>query len=171
MNLGPHHRHAFQFGYVTSDLAAAQAQIARLYGVGAWVSFPVDREVIYRGQPARFTIDVALANFGDRQIELIVPHGGSRDFYLDGIDLDRQLMHFHHIAMLVVGPESEWHTLKRELADAGRPFTLYSDEDTIINFGYLDTRAEWGHYTEYHWRHPEGEASFREMAEASVRPA
>jgi hypothetical protein len=168
MNLGRHHRQLFQLGYVTSDLAAAQAQLSRLYGISGWVSFSTDMDVIYQGETERFTIDVALTNFGDRQIELIVPHNAMKDFYLEGIDLDRQLVHFHHVAMLVVGPESEWHALKREIAAVGKSFTLYCEENTTVNFGYLDTRAECGHYTEYHWRLPQGEADFRIMAEASV---
>ena len=168
MNLGRHHRQLFQLGYVTSDLAAAQKQMSDFYGIERWVSFSTDMDVILRGETARFTIDVALANFGDRQIELIVPHDAMAEFYLDGIDLDRKLVHFHHVAMLVTGPQSEWHALKRDLAEAGKSFTLYCEENTTVNFGYLDTRAECGHYTEYHWRLPQGEADFREMMEASL---
>jgi Glyoxalase/Bleomycin resistance protein/Dioxygenase superfamily len=65
----------FQIGFVVDDLLAAAADWARVFGVGPFHVMPVfDQHVIYRGSESTITCQVAVAQAGPVQIELIQQH-------------------------------------------------------------------------------------------------
>src|SRR5262249_52087938 len=63
----------FQMGFViTDDVITAASRWARVFGVGPFHVLPVfDQHVMYRGQESTITCQVAVAQAGPVQIELI----------------------------------------------------------------------------------------------------
>jgi catechol 2,3-dioxygenase-like lactoylglutathione lyase family enzyme len=69
-----------QLAWVTENLDATAALLSRGFGVGEWTRLPeihFDPEHCrFRGRPADFVVDVALAYAGELQLELIQPVRG-----------------------------------------------------------------------------------------------
>ena len=161
MMLGSYVSKMFQFGYVTRDIEAAVAQFSRRLGIETFERLTTDGLVDYRGGQAPFRIHVALANLGDKQVELIQPIEGVVDFYTNGLDLDRSVAVLHHYGILVEGPETAWSDMKAVVADSGIDIVLADraapGTTRPMHFAYADTRADYGHYLEFLWRGPESQ--------------
>lgn len=84
MNLAA--RTPVQTAWVSRELNATEAALARLLGVRKWVRMPGVRfgpdDCTYRGEPADFSADISLSYLGDMQLELIAPMHG-RSIYHD----------------------------------------------------------------------------------------
>ncbi|MCA1227466.1 VOC family protein [Saccharopolyspora sp. 6M] len=74
-----------QNGYVVRDLDTAIANWVEVLEVGPWFYFEGLRfeDFRYRGEPSKARVDLALANSGDLQIELIQPADDSPSMYRD----------------------------------------------------------------------------------------
>lgn len=85
-----------QLGYVVRDIDASIAGFVRS-GIGPWFLL---RDVkpenfSYKGAPSGMAMDVAVANSGDIQIELIMPTNAAPSMYRDFLDAGREgLQHF-----------------------------------------------------------------------------
>ncbi|WP_194833314.1 VOC family protein [Nocardia sp. XZ_19_369] len=70
----------FQLCWVVRDIAAAQQEFTERYGVAHWFTIPDvhfgPESCELRGEPADYTITVALGYAGGQQLELIEPRGG-----------------------------------------------------------------------------------------------
>ncbi len=74
----------FQNGYVVNDIDAALDHWVNVLGVGPFYKLPVEFEVYrYRGRESNPKIQVALANSGDLQIELIQQVNDAPSHYVD----------------------------------------------------------------------------------------
>lgn len=69
----------FQIGIVVADLRKALDLYTRSFGLGPWIGFHFTPENVkdftYRGQPADYSIDLALTVDPSPQVELIQVHG------------------------------------------------------------------------------------------------
>jgi hypothetical protein len=86
-----------QNGYVVHDLDATAHWFASEMNIGPWVCL---RELeldgfVHRGRPSSPTISIALANSGDLQLELIVPHDDQPSMYREFLDAGREGLQHH----------------------------------------------------------------------------
>lgn len=149
------YRHIFQVGYVTRHLDRAMGAIVRELGP---TDFHVTEHTVpvrVDGELAEITMEVAITSAGGRQLEVIEPLAGAVGLYVDGIDFAASDLIFHHIGIGVTGPHANWEALEAQLEAKGQSFkVLFPPQcppDPIARYGYLDTRAWCGHYTEYLW--------------------
>ncbi len=85
-----------QMAYVVKDIHAAMAEWVGKLGVGPW--FLLDHftgeEPVYRGQPSKADIAIAMAFAGHMNIELIQPNNDAPSVYRELIE--RRGYGFHH---------------------------------------------------------------------------
>jgi hypothetical protein len=155
MALIDNYRDVLQLGYVTRDLERATAFFEKKLGAGGFVLADHQLTADFGGRPREFAMRVALARVGNRQIEIIEPVSGAVEFYRDGFDYDRSVVVLHHVGIGVPGPIEAWDKVVADVRASGDDFTLvFSSDDNPdfrIRFGYVDTRPQYGHYTEYLW--------------------
>ena len=132
----------FQLGFVVDDLLGTAARWAAVFGVGPFHVLP-RREVpcTYRGAPSALDVQVAVAQAGPVQIELIEQHGDHPSVYRD----------------LVAGGRARFHQLCTITPDYERTrahhLALGYELATEMEVGgqhiaYFDTFEEFGFYTE-----------------------
>jgi hypothetical protein len=133
--LGSFYSGIFQYAYVCQDVEQAAAGFKTRFGTGDFdfkLGLTVD-DVVVDGTPVSgWTIDVAVVNMADSNIELIKPVAGAVDLYRDEIR-PGHLATFHHV----------------DVAASGRAFALSGRMPDFCRFAYLDMRAELGHFVEY----------------------
>ncbi|NLH07215.1 MAG: hypothetical protein GX484_06375 [Chloroflexi bacterium] len=75
-----HHNGVTQVGILVPDLDAAVEYYHRLFDIGPWHFYTYERplvsEMTYRGEPADYSMRIALSHFGTTRIELIQPVRG-----------------------------------------------------------------------------------------------
>jgi len=76
-----------QIGYVVRDIEASMREFAAR-GIGPWfyVKGVKPENFTYRGEPSDMVMDVAVANSGDIQLELITPGNDAPSVYRDFLD-------------------------------------------------------------------------------------
>ena len=158
MHVGKRYGDLFQMSYITRDMDAAIDHAERELGIADFdVSEPVV-ELLSFGTMQELAVKAAIANFGMRQFEIIQPVSGPIHVYTDEVDLDAHILNFHHVAIAIPGAFSEWEKLLAEVRECGDEFAFLlpaePDPDTKLAFCYVDTRARYGHYTEYLWADP-----------------
>ena len=132
----------FQLGYLVDDLVGAAERWARAYGIGPFHVPPrVEVACTYRGTPSAIDLQVAVAQAGPVQIELIQQHCDRPSVYTELAAGGRS--QFHQICTVTSDYDAavaHYETLGYELAteiDARGQRT-----------GYFDTLADFGHFTE-----------------------
>jgi len=146
--------HFSQLGYVVRDLDRAIEMFATRRGVTDFSVFSGPIPAFGR----KATLRVALAYAGEFQIELIQPPLDVPTIYTDSIPPDLSSARLHHICMQVENSE-EWSRVQQRIAEQGMPIAI-QESLSAVNYAYVDTRAESGHYTEYVLPSEEGRAWF-----------
>lgn len=145
--LGLFYSGIFQYAYVCQDVEQAAAGFRTRFGTGAFdfkLGLTVD-DVVVGGTPVSgWTIDVALVNMADSNIELIKPVAGAVDLYRDEIR-PGHLATFHHVGVEVADIDQ----VGADVAASGRAFALSGRMPDFCRFAYLDMRTELGHFVEY----------------------
>lgn len=131
----------FQNAYTTSNLQAAVDMFGSRYGLH---KFFYMRDIPF-GPGA--VVQIALAWAGDVMIELIEPQGEAENLYSTHLPAEGEVIRFHHLGHLV-DSRAEFDTVSARAAASGYPIVLQGNNNGI-NFLYLDTRADVGHYLEY----------------------
>lgn len=152
-------RNFVQLGYVTDDIDAAAAYLESAAGTGKCVKSyrsslgggrppatagePRAAYVVVDGVPAdAWTIDVALVNAGPTNLEIIRPVGGAVGLYRDAVRPGAPAT-LHHVGFAV----DDFDEASAVVTASGRTWKQYGDSGAI-RFGYLDLRAELGHFVE-----------------------
>jgi methylmalonyl-CoA/ethylmalonyl-CoA epimerase len=125
-----------QVGVVVRDLEDGAERFRSVLGVGPWAVWefepPLLTERTYRGDPAQFTMRIAIATVGDLMLELIEPGAGPsvhRDFLEDhGEGL-------HHVACFSF---EDTDRVVEAISDAGAP-VVQRGRFGDATFTYLDT--------------------------------
>jgi len=149
MKLGSYLQNVFQFGYVTRDLDRAKQRMSEIMGIREYFDVDADFPVKLHGETARYHMRGALANLGDKQIELIQPIDGVVDFYCDGLKLEDAVVQLHHVGILVEQPSAAWDGMPAIAGEAGYPIVLEGGDPDFFAFVYADARADLGHYLEF----------------------
>lgn len=144
-----------QLGYVVRDLDKAIKYWVEVLNAGPFFMFehcPLDDQ-LYRGQPSNVDVDIALANSGDVQIELIYQNNEVPSIYKEALDAGRTGL--HHVGIMPTNYESaraQYLALGHEIA-----FECNLGGSELTYFDTLDTV---GHYTEL-WQNT---AAFNDIA-------
>jgi hypothetical protein len=132
----------FQMGFVVDDVVAAAEKWVRVFGAGPFHVIPPYEQVnLYRGHESTITCQVAVAQVGPVQIELIHQHcdGPSvfREWSREGTSA------FHQLA--TVTPDYE---AKKQQFEALGYHVVSESLSGRFGTAYIDTLADFGFYTE-----------------------
>ena len=134
----------FQMGFVVADdVTTAATRWARVFGVGPFHVLPVfDQHLMYRGQESTITCQVAVAQAGPVQIELIQQlcdrPSVFREWSRDGTCV------FHQVATVT----PDYDGKKAHLEKLGYEIAAESLSGSRVRTAYFDTLADFGFYTE-----------------------
>jgi hypothetical protein len=132
----------FQLGFVVEDLLGAAEQWARVFGVGPFHLHPrIDAPCTYRGTPSAVDVEIAVAQAGPVQIELIKQHCNRPSVYRDLFD--KGASGFHQVSTVTPdydGKKEHYGRLGFELASE---FAVSG-----LRVAYFDTMASFGFFTE-----------------------
>lgn len=131
----------FQTAYVTRDLEAAMALFRARHGDLAF-SVMEGRPHPDGSPPAAQRI--ALTYLGDMMIELIQPSPEASTIYDDALP-DSDGMRLHHLGYLV---DDHDRTLA-QLTELGYALPSVGSFGDALDYIYADTRAEFGHFSEF----------------------
>ena len=133
-----------QIAMIVQNLEETVEVYWRMFGIGPWhfytYGFPLVKKMTYYGEPADYTMRVALANWGNTRIELI-EHLEGKSIYADFIA--KHGYGFHHIGILVEDMQSailEAEEAGLRVIQDGSGFGLDGDG----HYAYLDTEHRLG---------------------------
>jgi hypothetical protein len=151
----------FQLGFVVDDLFGAAANWARVFGIGPFHVLPrVEVPCTYRGTESAMDVQVALAQAGPVQIELIKQHDDRASVYRDLAE--RGPCGFHQICTVTPDYDrtrAHYEQLGYELATEVR-----AQQAQGQRVAYFDTFDDFGFFTEVIEQTPEFLAQLAEMA-------
>lgn len=132
----------FQLGFVVDDLLGAAAEWARVFGVGPFHVLPAhERSWTYRGAQSDVNLQVAVAQAGPVQIELIKQHCDRpslfRDWQRGGVSAIHQLC---TVTPDYQGKVAHFQRLGYEVAA--------EFDNGSYRVAYVDTADDFGFYTE-----------------------
>lgn len=167
-------RNFMQLGYVTDDIDAASTYLestmgttrcAKHYKSSLGGGRPGDSRspfVVVDGEVAdEWVIDVALVNAGPTNLEIIRPVSGAVDLYRDAIR-PGELATLHHLGFVV----ADFDEATAIVTASGKAWKQFGDSGAI-RFGYLDMRAELGHFVEVMELDEAGAQGFAQLEAAS----
>ena len=132
----------FQLGHVVDDVFAAAASWVRAFGIGPFHVLPVvDQQADYSGEMRTVKIQVAVAQAGPVQIELIQQHCHTPSIFADWSRNGSSA--FHQIATVTAdydGKRAHFEALGYEIAAESL--------SGKFRVAYVDTAADFGFYTE-----------------------
>lgn len=148
-----------QASWVVKDLEEAILRWATVSQVGPFfVNSDVQVEQArYRGQPAEFSVRLALAQAGPMQIELIEQLDDTPSVYRDSVPMGHE--GFHHMAAFVDDVDAE--IARYGAAGAELVYDGYFGD---VRLGYVDTRSQLGFMTELFNHQPGMDALFAYIA-------
>jgi hypothetical protein len=132
----------FQLGFVVDDLLDAAARWARVFGVGPFHVLPrVEAPCTYRGAPSAIDMQVAVAQAGPVQIELIHQHCDRPSVYRDLVE--RGASRFHQLC--TVTPDYD-ATTAHYVGLGYEPASEFDADGQRV--AYFDTLDDFGFFTE-----------------------
>jgi hypothetical protein len=135
------HRH-FQLGFVVDDVITSATRWARVFGIGPFHVLPrIQTQCTYHGAEASLDTQIAVAQAGPVQVELVQAFGSERNVYTDLVD--KGACRFHQLS--TVTPHYE--RTRAHYVDLG-----YEIACEIVARGqrvaYIDTIDDFGFFTE-----------------------
>ncbi|QZA14556.1 VOC family protein [Mycolicibacterium holsaticum DSM 44478 = JCM 12374] len=132
----------FQLGHVVDDVLVAAAGWARTFGVGPFHVLPVvEQQADYGGEIRSVRIQVAVAQAGPVQVELIQQHCDTPSIYSEWSR--RGTSSFHQIATMT----TDYDAKTAHFTSLGYPPAAQSVGGGF-RVAYIDTVADFGFYTE-----------------------
>lgn len=152
----------FQNAWVVADFDAAVAHWTEHFGVGPFyvMDYESSPSLEYRGAPGNLRMQVAWAQAGDVQIELINPISPEPNVYRDLVPAGQT--RFHHVCFW----SADYDADLAAMAAAGYPAAMASGPANA-RFAYFDTSAVNGHMIEILEVEPGMQGLFSRVAEAS----
>jgi hypothetical protein len=143
----------FQLGYVARDLDQALAAYQEKFGKTEFLIFaPPD---LPDGSKAP-TCRIALAYIGELMIEIIEVRPENPAIYAHALPTDPKAIVLHHLGFLVPS-----HEVMLSYLEAGKYDVKWAGSAPgMLDYIYIDSRLETGHYLEFIHLHAGGEAFF-----------
>jgi hypothetical protein len=140
----------WQLGYVTTDLDRATDFMAERFGLQDCRRLPSDTATFLAGEdPVPWDVKVAMGARGGLIVELIEPVAGEIGFYTDVLpDHGEFAVRLHHVATYTATGDDEWERIEALLAKAGLKVDYTVLIPDRVRAGYVDARAELGHWLE-----------------------
>ena len=140
----------WQFGYVTTDLDPATEFMADRFGLTDCRRLPSDTATFLAGdQAVPWEVKVAMGARGGLIVELIEPVAGEIDFYTEVLpDSSEFAVRMHHVATYTATGDEEWARIEALLARSGLKVDYTVLIPGRVRAGYVDNRAELGHWLE-----------------------
>jgi hypothetical protein len=138
----------FQLGFVVDDLFGAAARWAHVFGIGPFHAIPRTQvPCTYRGTESELDVQVAVAQAGPVQIELIKQFSEGPSVYRDLVAKGES--GFHQLCTVTLdydATKAHYESLGYELACEFRvdPHTVYFD--TVRDFGFFTEVVEASDY-------------------------
>ncbi len=133
-----------QIAFVVEDLEAAVERYHSVFNVGPWDFYTYERPFVphmtYRGEPADYSIRIALSYFGPMRVEFIEPVRGPTIYHEF---IERHGYGVQHFGLLVDDMQS---ALERAEA-AGYPMIMDGagfGADGDGHYAYIDTEGDFG---------------------------
>jgi Glyoxalase/Bleomycin resistance protein/Dioxygenase superfamily len=147
----------WQLGYVTTDLDRATEFMADRFGLTDCRRLPSDTATFLAGDDAvPWEVKVAMGARGGLIVELIEPVSGEIDFYTEVLpDGGEFAVRLHHVATYTEPGDAEWERIEALLAEANLKVDYTVLIPGRVRAGYVDTRAELGHWLEICQLQPE----------------
>ncbi len=132
----------FQLGFLVEDIVGTATAWARVFGVGPFlVRASSETLATYRGEPAPITLEVAVAQAGPVQIELMKQDCDRPSVFREWLGGRTSALH----QLCTVTPDFDGK--KAEYEQLG--YECVSEIDTgAWRLAYIDTSADFGFYTE-----------------------
>jgi hypothetical protein len=135
----------FQIGFVVNDLVASAARWARVFGVGPFHVLPrMSVACTYRGADSTIEMQVAVAQAGPAQVELIEQHCDTPSVFRDRFA--RGASGLHQLCTVTRdydGRKAHYEALGYELAcEITTPAQRVAYYDTVDDFGFFTEIAE-----------------------------
>jgi hypothetical protein len=147
--LGDLFANIWQVAYVTRDLDEGMGVLRDSLGVANVTEVPTEGATFLRGdEPADWDVRVAMGARGGLIVELIEAIGGEVDFYRRALPEDGSALGFHHLAAFIPTGDEEWGALTELLAAQGLQVDYTVLIPDRVRAGYVDTRAQLGHFME-----------------------
>jgi hypothetical protein len=135
------HRH-FQVGYVVEDVVAAAGNWARAFGIGPFhVLPPAKTPCTYRGAPSTMEVQIAVAQEGPVQFELLQPLGDERNVYTDLVE--KGACRFHQLSTATW----DYQATRAHYVDLGYEIACELEAHGQ-HVAYVDTIDDFGFFTE-----------------------
>lgn len=128
----------FQTAYVTNDVEQAAALFKDRFGTGAFSI--IDFDGVMR---------IGLAFAGQNMIELVQPISDPAGLYSNWIPADQGFAVRHHHIGLLVDSTEEMAAIRAAHVEAGTAVAIEGALPGSLDFLYMDTAAQLGHYLEY----------------------
>ncbi|MGH2836478.1 MAG: hypothetical protein ACRDLT_04075 [Solirubrobacteraceae bacterium] len=140
----------WQLGYVTSDLDRALAELAQRFGLEHQFRVPSGGATFMAGDEAvPWEARFAMAARGGLIVEVIEPVAGEVGFYRDALPADGSFaIRLHHLAAFMETGDEAWARAGQMLEQAGLRFDYTMLIPGRVRAGYIDARAELGHFLE-----------------------
>lgn len=153
-----------QNGYVVPDLERAMRHWYEVMGVGPFFVLEHVRyaELLYRGEPTPLDMSVAVAQWGDVQIELVQQHGPAPSIYSDFAA--RHGAGLHHVGVMTDDVRAHVERLQADGIEA----VQWGSTANGIRFAYVGTDAHPGAMVELIERGP-AIVGFFDLVRAAAR--
>jgi hypothetical protein len=140
----------WQLGYVTTDLDRATEFMADRFGLEDCRRLPSDTATFLAGdQAVPWEVKVAMGARGGLILELIEPVAGEIDFYTEVLPKTGEFaVRLHHIATYTATGDAEWDRIKTILTQSNLSVDYTVLIPGRVRAGYVDARAELGHWLE-----------------------
>jgi glyoxalase/bleomycin resistance protein/dioxygenase superfamily protein len=140
----------WQLGYVTTDLDRATEFMADRFGLTDCRRLPSDTATFMAGdQAVPWEVKVAMGARGGLIVELIEPVAGEIDFYTELLPTNGEFaVRLHHVATYTATGDPEWERIEALLAESNLTVDYTVLIPGRVRAGYVDTRAELGHWLE-----------------------
>jgi catechol 2,3-dioxygenase-like lactoylglutathione lyase family enzyme len=133
-----------QIGIIVQDLDSTVRRYHEVFGISPWHFYtyekPLVKEMTYYGEPANYSMRLALSYFGPMRIELIEP-GEGESIYHDFVK--EHGYGIHHLGLLTENMNEsiqEARSVGIEMIMDGAGFGLDGDG----HYAYLDTEKDFG---------------------------
>jgi len=151
----------FQFGYVTSDIEQAEANLKKHFGVKNFLNVGLLKSDVFLADGSTTSNDLILsfANVGDQQVELIQPVNDGSGLYTQALSGNKPFeMVLHHLGHRFF-ELAQWQEFRSQL-DLNTHKLAFENNGGAAHYLYTDERDSLGHFMEYMWLDEQGAAMF-----------